>query len=162
MLHTVAFTGYRPQKMPINTDYIDLRARTEASILFLIDSGYTHFISGAALGFDSIAADLVLSLRSQHPITLELAIPFPEQATKWNDADRLHWEELCRRADSVTTVSGRYDKGCMFRRNQYMIQNAAILFACYDGQTGGTQMTINLARRMNRQVMLIDPNTRDE
>lgn len=50
---TVAFTGYRPGKMPFVEDkkdekYIHFREQELKVIKRLIERGYTHFISGAA------------------------------------------------------------------------------------------------------------------
>ena len=36
----------------------------------------------------------------------------------------------------------RYTKSCMFTRNRYLVDNADLLLAAYDGQPGGTQMTV--------------------
>lgn len=79
MIHTVAFTGYRPQKMPYSLQSAaaqDLKSRLASTLDFLLQADYTHFISGAALGFDVLAADVVLKLRRTNAITLELAIPY--------------------------------------------------------------------------------------
>ena len=34
--------------------------------------------------------------------------------------------------------SDDYTHSCIFRRNQYMVSNANLLLAAYDGQPGGT------------------------
>ena len=78
----VAFTGYRPQKMPFGFDETDERCvnfklRLYNTIESLIDQGYKHFISGGALGMDMFAAEAVLRLKEKHPeITLEMVSPF--------------------------------------------------------------------------------------
>lgn len=51
----VSFTGYRPQKMPFGFDEndprcIDFKKRLRDTIESFIWQGYTHFISGGALG----------------------------------------------------------------------------------------------------------------
>ena len=45
----------------------------------------------------------------------------------------------------------------MFRRNHYLVDNADLLLAAYDGQPGGTAMTCKLARRYDVPVMKIKP-----
>lgn len=62
----VAFTGYRPQKMPFGFDEqdercVDFKRRLYKTIESLIDQGYKHFISGGALGMDMYAAEAVLA-----------------------------------------------------------------------------------------------------
>lgn len=43
-------------------------------------------------------------------------------------------------------------KGCMFRRNRYLVDNSDVLLAAYDGQAGGTAMTCEYARQNGVQV----------
>lgn len=87
--HSVAFTGHRPQKLPFGFDEadprcVDFKRRLCNSIEMMILEGYTHFISGGALGMDMYAAEAVLTLREQYPeITLEIAIPHDGQTAKW-------------------------------------------------------------------------------
>ncbi|MBQ6400012.1 MAG: hypothetical protein IJI21_07830 [Clostridia bacterium] len=49
------------------------------------------------------------------------------------------------RADIVTATGHQYTKSCMFARNRYLVDNADMLLAAYDGQPGGTEMTIRYA-----------------
>lgn len=70
--HSVAFTGHRPQKLPFGFDEtdprcVDFKRRLCNSIEMMILEGYTHFISGGALGMDMYAAEAVLTLREQVP-----------------------------------------------------------------------------------------------
>lgn len=85
----MAFTGYRPQKMPFGFDEqdercIDFKKRLRDTIESFIWQGYQHFISGGALGMDMYAAETVLELKKQYPeIMLEMVSPFDAQAAKW-------------------------------------------------------------------------------
>ena len=45
----------------------------------------------------------------------------------------------------------------MFRRNHYLVDNADLLLAAYDGQPGGTAMTCELARQYDVPVLTIQP-----
>ena len=91
----VAFTGYRPQKMPFGFDEqdercVDFKKRLRDTIESFIWQGYQHFISGGALGMDMYAAEAVLDLKKQYPeIMLEMVSPFDTQAAKWAPEDRL-------------------------------------------------------------------------
>ena len=160
---TVAFTGYRLQKMPFgfNEDCDqckDFKRRLFNSIEMLIIEGYTHFISGGALGMDMFAAEAVLELRKRYPnITLEIAIPFDGQTNKWEQEYKNRAEIIRQEADVVTWVSHQYTSGCMFVRNRYMVDNSSILMAAFDGQPGGTAMTVDYARRQSKQITIIRP-----
>lgn len=159
----VAFTGYRLQKMPFGFDETDPRCRDflkrlEDSIAVLIINNYTHFITGGALGMDMFSAEIVLKLKQKYPwITLEVAVPFEAQAERWNDAYRLRYDRILREADMITVISRSYTKTCMFRRNRYLVDNADLLFACYDGKPGGTAMTVEYAHRIGIPVEFIRP-----
>ena len=159
----VAFTGYRPQKMPFGFDEadercVDFKQRLYNTIESLIDQGYKHFISGGALGMDMYAAEAVLKLKTKHPeITLEMVSPFDDQAAKWAPQYQQRHDRLFEQADMVTATGHQYTKSAMFIRNHYLVNNADVLLAAYDGQPGGTQMTVKYARQMGIQVCCIKP-----
>ena len=132
-----AFTGYRPQKMPFGFNEsdprcIDFKCRVKETIQALYDMGYRHFISGGALGMDMFAAEAVLELRARH-------------------------DRLFAQADITTATGHAYTRSAMFRRNHYLVDNADLLLAAYDGQPGGTAMTCELARHYDVPVMKIKP-----
>lgn len=158
-----AFTGYRPAKMPFGYDEldprcIDFKKRLTGTILMLIDQGYSHFLSGGAMATDIFAAEAVLELKERYPhITLEMVSPFDGQADRWNSVYRARHDELFDLADVVTVVSHDYTRNCMFLRNRYLVTNADLLVAAFDGQEGGTKMTVEMARREGVQVLLVPP-----
>jgi len=163
-LKACAFTGYRPQKLPFGFDEADPRceafkARIATAIEERAGEGYTHFISGGALGMDMFAAEAVLKLRNELPwITLEIAVPFEGQSSKWNDEYKSRYGRILSNADKVTMISREYTKGCLFRRNRYMVDHADLLMAAYDGQPGGTAMTVEYAQKTKVEVQIISPN----
>ena len=158
-----AFTGYRPAKLPFGYDEkdprcIEFKARLWDAIKELIEEGYAHFISGGALGMDMFAAEAVLELKGKYPwIILEMVSPFDAQSANWNDEYRARHDRLFDEADIVTATGHEYTKACMFRRNHYMVDNADLLLAAYDGQPGGTAMTCEYAREIGIPIRLILP-----
>lgn len=159
----VAFTGYRPQKMPFGFDEtdercIDFKKRLRDTIENFIWQGYQHFISGGAMGMDMFAAEIVLELKTQYPqITLEMVSPFDDQAAKWKTEYQQRHRRLFQLADMTTAIGHEYTKSCIFARNRYLVNNADMLLAAYDGQPGGTEMTIRYARQQGIQVCCIRP-----
>ena len=137
-----AFTGYRPAKLPFGYDEkcplaLDFRKRLRETIEFLILQGYRHFISGGAQGMDIMAAETVLDLQKRYPdVTLEMAIPFEGQAGRWPESYRARWQRCVESADVVTVLSHEYTKSCLFARNRYLVTQANLLLACYDGKEG--------------------------
>ena len=59
-------------------------------IVSLAEEGYTGFLCGGAMGFDTLAAEAVISVRRRYPaLTLTLALPCPEQDRAWPESARL-------------------------------------------------------------------------
>ena len=161
-----AFTGYRPQKLPFGFDETDPRcvefkARLRDTIEGLIGCGYAHFISGGAMGMDMFAAEAVLDLKEDYPwIILEMASPFDAQAARWEPEYQARHARLFAEADIVTVISHNYTRACMFRRNRYLVDNADLLLAAYDGKPGGTAMTVEYAHHTGIPVQTIMPIAR--
>jgi hypothetical protein len=112
---------------------------------------YSHRLRQKA---DTIAAEMVISLREIYPwIRLTVVLPCADQARKWNDAERVRWENIVTNSDHVETLARTFDRGCMFRRNRYLVDHADLVLACYDGdQHSGTGMTVNYAHKKNVKV----------
>ncbi|MEG2541133.1 MAG: SLOG family protein, partial [Clostridia bacterium] len=147
---TCCCTGHRPQGLPWGNStngeaYDKYFKELTFKILELINNGYTHFISGVALGVDMDFAEIVLWFRDEKelPITLECAIPCPEQSKKWQqpDIDRYHF--ILSRADKQTLISKTYTSSCMLARNRYMVDHSDTLLAVWNGtKHGGTWYTM--------------------
>ena len=158
---TCCFTGHRPEKMPFSTgaysyDFHVFRRNLEYAIQRAILDGYRHFITGMSRGMDLWAAMLVLDFKRAYPgITLEAAIPFPEQASRWNAEDMQTYRQVLDRCDRKTVLSDSYTPGCMDRRNRYMVDCSSLLIAAYNGQSGGTRNTCAYAERMGLRIMNI-------
>ncbi len=116
-------TGHRPQGFPfrygMGGKYAKYLQLLEEKIKFAITENHvTNFISGMALGADMDFAEIVLNLRNTYPVTLECAIPCPDQTLKWSQHDILRYERILQNADSVTLVSEKYNRDCMLKRNR--------------------------------------------
>ena len=156
---TVAFTGHRPEKLPWGTNDNSpegalFKFRLREALEYLIGRGYVNFLSGAARGFDTIAAEIVISLREVYPwVRLTVVLPCADQAARWNAEDKRRWENIVHNSDHVETLAPVYDKSCMFRRNRYLVDNADLVLAAYHkGSTGGTAMTVDYARKQGVKV----------
>ena len=88
-------------------------------------------------------------------MTLEAAIPCPTQADRWAAADRERYAGLLARCDEQHLVQQNYSPGCMQRRNQYMVDHAALLLAAFAGLPGGTMNTILYAQRSGVETVVI-------
>ncbi len=164
LYNSCAFTGHRPHKFPWRYDETDSRcvalktALTE-QITKLAENGVTDFYSGGADGVDCWASLIVLELRKKNPaLKLHLILPHEGQADRWREPaqERYHW--ILEQADSVEYVSQEYYEGCMLDRNHRLVEAAEVLLAVYNGeQRGGTAATVRYARKMGRQIVILDP-----
>lgn len=159
---TCSFTGHRPEKLPWGFDEKDprcihLKERLRRAVEQAYEDGFRHFITGMARGTDQYFAQIVLELREQRSdVTVEAAIPCEEQAARWKEYEREQYFDLVGRCDLETMVQRQYDKGCMQRRNRYMVDRSARLIAAYDGMLGGTMYTIHYAMKQGVDVVIID------
>ena len=163
MTKTCCCTGHRPKGFPFKYGFDNQKhnaylSMLEEKIKFAItDYGITNFISGMAIDVDLDFAEIVLKLRNKYPITLECAIPCPNQTLKWNTYDKLRYESILKRADKINLVSENYTPECMLKRNRYMVDKSNVVIAAFNGiEQGGTWYTINYAKKENKVILLID------
>ena len=158
---TCSFTGHRPEKLPWRGDESDprclaLKERLAAAVEDAYDKGMRHFLCGMARGADFYFCDAVLELRERRSgVTLEAVIPCEEQAAHWRERERERYFTLVERCDCETMVQRHYDKGCMLRRNRYLVDHAARLIAVYNGMLGGTMYTISHAMKQGLELDVI-------
>ena len=69
---------------------------------------------------------------------------------------RERWFSLVERCDNETMLQHHYDRGCMLRRNRYLVDHSAMLIAVYDGMLGGTMYTISYAMKRGLDVVTLD------
>ncbi len=159
-----AITGHRPSKLPWGYDETAegcrrLRETLAEQIATLADSGITSFLSGMAQGVDQIFAELVLALRKKNPaLTLQCILPCMGQDNKWPESARKRYRSIVQQADLRFYVSREYHAGCMLERDRYLVKHSDCLLAVYDkAQRGGTAATVNCARELHREIIIVDP-----
>ena len=162
---TVAFTGYRPNKLPFAEDkkdelYVAFRKKLRQVIDRLVERGYTDYISGIAMGFDTWVAEDVIEIKKSNPdIRLECAIPCPNQDKNWSIGDKLRRKKILHRANCKPVICEQYSSDCFHIRNRYMVDKADVVVCCYDGQRGGTAYTVDYALKADNIVIQINPKT---
>ena len=163
-----AFTGHRPSKFPWKYNETDSRCVALKTILDreieqLIHAGVTDFFSGMAEGVDQWAAATVLAQRVKNPaLSLHGILPWNGQEKGWGQSAQKRYQGILRQADTVTYVAQEYQEDCLRKRNHYLVDVTSILLAVYGGEwRGGTAATIQYAKRMGREIRIIDPSTLD-
>lgn len=108
--HTCCFTGHRT----IPTDKMqEIVARTEARVRELIRGGYRCFITGGAVGYDTLAAELLFHLRDvEHMgIRVILAYPFDGYTAPWNEEQKATYARLLPLYDERICVAAAASEG---------------------------------------------------
>lgn len=157
------FTGYRPQKLPYlqkedSAEYQRLYRLLTKLIQRAADGGYDYFISGFAEGVDLIAAKIVLTLKNSGcDIELEAALPGMNQARYWTAAQKGVYYRLLDQADHKNCLEQKMSRYSCLKRDEYMVDQADLVIAVFDGKKGGTAYTLNYARQKKRSLWIVDP-----
>lgn len=149
---TVAFTGHRSYRGEAQEALLN-------TISELYAQGYRTFMSGMAVGFDLAAAEAVITLRrGLTALRLVAVVPFDGQQQRFCAKDKLRFEAVLRQADEVVVLSSVYHSGVYRVRNDYLVDHASVVVACYDGSPGGTRYTLQRAERSGRVCRNISPH----
>ena len=159
---TCCFTGHRENKLPWRGNEADsrcvaLKKELSRAVERAYLSGMRHFICGMATGCDLYIAESELALREKLPdITLEAAIPHVGQSDAWSRLNQERYAFIRAQCDYETIVAKCYTPDCKKRRNEYMVDQSALLIAVYSGAAGGTRNTILYALRQNVDTFEIE------
>ena len=119
-----------------------------------IEQGYRYFGCGGALGFDTLAAQTVLELKSEYTeIKLILVLPCENQSRGWERTDLEEYERIKAAADKVVYTSKDYFSGCMHKRNRHLVDNSSLCICYLTEQSGGTAYTVNYARSQGLKII---------
>lgn len=159
---TCCFTEHRPQSLPWGFNEQDercliMKKQLREEIIKAIENGYKTFISGMALGFDTICAETILDLKKIYPnIKLVGAIPCKTQDKLWQDKDKKRYRTLLNQLDNIRCIYDDYiGSECMIERNRYMINNSSLIIALYNGTNGGTKRTIEYAKKQGLKIVIL-------
>ena len=147
---TCCFTGHR--NIPSGMERKLFRV-TEKIVETAIEDGYRYFGAGGALGFDTIAALVVLKLKERYPnIKLILVLPCLTQTKGWKKEDVAIYEDIKRQADKVVYTSQEYTRGCMHKRNRHLVDNSSLCICYLTENKGGTFYTVNYAKAKGLKI----------
>lgn len=154
-MHTIAFTGHRPQDLPKDMGYQTFAEALDA--LGVSKRTDLRFVVGGALGTDSWAATYAIT----HGIDFDLVLPFkPEVMGRfWSEVDRVCLQTAIHCADSYRVIhEGTYAPEFYQRRNEAMVDKADHVFALWSGKPrGGTTNCIRYALTSGKPVYNLWP-----
>ena len=150
---TCCFTGHR--KLP-KDNYPTIKSNLRTAVVNYIEKGYRFFEAGGALGFDTIAAQIVLELKETYPqIRLILVLPCVTQTKSWLKDDIDEYNRIKELADEVVYTSKEYSKGCMHKRNRYLVDHSSLCICYMTRKTGGTAYTVKYATSNGLKIINI-------
>lgn len=157
---TCCFTGHR--SLP-SEQLCSIQQRLEEAVVSLIHKGVRYFGAGGALGFDTLAAQIVLKLKDEYPqIKLILVLPCADQSDRWSVEDVRSYEAIKAAADKVVCLADCYHRGCMHERNRHLVNHSGYCICYLSGDSGGTAYTVSYAKAQGLVVTNIADIGREE
>lgn len=151
---TCCFTGHR---IIANEKKKTIFNKTREVVISLAEKGVRFFGVGGAIGYDTIAAHVILSLKEKYPfIKLIVVCPCKKQDLKWNEADKRVYRDILNSADKVVVLSDIYYDGCMQARNRHLVDNSKYCVCYLEHMHGKTYNTVKYAQRQNIDIKYID------
>lgn len=148
-----AFTGHRhlPEDFSAQNLY--------NAVLEFVEKGVYVFYNGMAMGFDLLAAEIVLCLKEFYPkIRLIACVPCYGQEKSFSAKDKNRYVEILKKADDVQTLSDHYFRGCMQERDRYMVDKADMLIAYCKKEKGGAAFTVGYCKKKypDKEIVYIE------
>jgi uncharacterized phage-like protein YoqJ len=131
-----------------------IQQRINDTIGELIEKGVVFFGSGAALGFDLMAAAAVIRHREANQnVKLIMVLPCRNQEVRWKPEDQAEYRRMLDAADKTVCLSERYYDGCMSTRNKHLVENSSVCVAYMTHGRSGTSQTVRYAKERNLAVI---------
>ena len=147
---TCCFTGHR-DIAPYTPDTIFEQTK---AVTLLVYKGFKYFSTGGALGFDTIAAQAVLSVKETHPeVKLILVLPCENQTKYWKQQDIDVYNDIKLRADKVKVLAPHYYNGCMQKRNRHLVDCSSACICFLTKHEGGTAYTVDYAKQNGLDII---------
>ncbi|MDO4540667.1 MAG: SLOG family protein [Syntrophomonadaceae bacterium] len=148
---TCCFTGHRKlPKEKIEQIVISLNREVER----LIGEGVTTFISGGALGFDQVAASLIVAKKhAGRDIRVVFALPGRNHDDRWSAEQKQLYRNLLAEADEIIYVSEKYANSGIKKRNRYMVDGSAYCICARSYPVSGTDQMLKYARQKGLRII---------
>lgn len=150
----VFFTGHRGYAIEPEKIYKLARLLCE-----FVKEGTVDFYAGGARGWDMTFENMVLSMREKYFdfMKLHLVLPCPpeEQTAGWDIDDKEEYQRILEAADSVEIVSDHYDKNCMKKRNERLVELGDVCLCYYNENRvrSGTGQTVRIAEKQGKEII---------
>lgn len=157
MSRACCFTGHR--SLPPETDfsYAALRESLSRAIDEAIrERDCMTFYTGGAVGFDLLAAELVLARRKTAPRPeLIVCCPYCGHDAHFSADEKRRWAAVRERAKQTLYLADRYSPNVFFNRNRYMVDRSDVLIAYVRNPDSGSGQTYALAKQRGLDILLL-------
>ena len=147
---TCCLTGHR--ELPWGT--FTLKQRLIRAVTGRVEAGICYFGVGGAVGFDMLAAEVLMELRDTRfpQIRVIVVEPFEGYTSHWTEDQCARRQELLPRYDKRVCLSSMDSRAAYLARDRYLVDHSAHCI-CYCNQaTGGTAYTVRYALRKGLSV----------
>lgn len=137
-----------PKEIPL------IYERTKSIVLELARNGVKYFGVGGAIGFDTLAAQLLMQLRDNEAqnIKIILVCPFPEFTSKWTVEQQKMFGLMYSKYDKVVYVDQVGSREAYLKRDRHLVDCSRYCIAYCTRDYGGTAYTVRYAQKHGVQV----------
>ena len=151
-----AFTGHRRIESRHVGRIDDLLSR---AIAYAYGEGCRTFVTGGALGFDTLAAKEIIRFRMSHcDVRFKIILPCKNQSEGWSDSQISLYEYTLANADEIEYVADDYSDGCMRDRNMRLAESCDLMIAYVARPYSGAAQTVRMATRLGKSVYNLYPS----
>ena len=150
--NTCCFTGHRdiPAEKGEN-----VKTKLKEQILVLLEEGISTFLVGGALGFDMLAAEVLVDLREREGKKFRLVsvLPFPDWREGWPAEEYAREEAILKNCDEFSLSGEKCDRKLYLDRDRKMVDASSVCVAWCSRRSGGTAYTVRYALKQGVQVV---------
>ena len=148
---TCCFTGNRDIR---KEDAETIREKIREQVQSLLQLGISTYIVGGAMGFDMLAAEVLLDLREKEGKKLRIisALPFPDWRAKWPREETEREDRILEKSDGILFSAKEYSRQSYLHRDRRMVDESSVCVSYCTRKTGGTAYTVRYALRQGIKV----------
>jgi len=165
MDHTCCIIGQRPQELIWRFNEEDPRCVKFKNLLrqqiehMIVTYGVTRFLTGLERGAETYAAEIILDLKRNYPITLECVLANEDMRNDWLEEECDRFYDIIVRADKEYLLEGHASEDSMAKRNRFMVSRSHYVLVISDGKKGDVMEAGIYAYRNNRYVLTVNPQS---
>ncbi len=154
-LASCCFTGHRNIPKDKVTTIV---AGLKSTVSYYASKGITNFRAGGALGFDTLAAAVVIDLKRSNPqMRLILDLPYEGQADTWTEDQKRIYQFTKDNADQINfygdaPTNKKAFSELMFKRNRALVDNSQYCVCYLNKRRGGTLYTVEYAKKHGLEI----------